>query len=479
MKDMSFLGTEKLSKLIWKFSLPCVLSLLLTSLYNIVDQIFIGNGIGTVGNSATGIIFPFTLIALAFAQLFGDGAATNMSTKLGQGKGENNHRIVGNALLSSLAVGIILMAILYIGGDKLLMSVGCTELTINLTHNYGFIIFAMIPVYAFEYTLVSIVRADGSPRYALLAMTAGALFNIAGDPIAIFVICRDMSDIAKIQGAAFATIGGQLISCILLLLYLRRTKTFKLGWSSFKFNLTDQKENIKLGLSSFLTQFWIIVLSFVNNTLFVKYGIEYGALHFADPNEGSVIALSSFVCVMKLFTIVLNIALGLIIGALPVIGYNYGAGKIDRVKGLFKRIIIVDLICSLIFTALFELLPGTFIGLFGGSNDPSYVEFACNYMRIYLMFMTCLFLQKICALFTQIVGKKPIAYMLAMLRDALVVLSVLVVPVLFCDVFHWTPDHITGMFWSAPIADVIALIITIFFMIPIYKNIKAPEWDKK
>lgn len=493
--NVDYLGTEKISKLIIKFSIPCICSLLLTSLYNIVDQIFIGTSyIGVNGNAATGIVFPFTVLVLGFAQLFGDGGSTNLTTHLGKGKKEGTDKIVANALISSLVSGILLMIIYYACGDILLKAVGAEHKVLQLAHDYAFIIYAMVPIYCLEFTLVSIVRADGSPRYALLAMLAGAIFNIAGDPIAIYV-CH-----AGMQGAAVATIGGQFVSMVILACYLRRSRTFKLKLSSFKLDAQIQKTNARFGVSSFITQACLVCVSLVNNRFLSQYGAQFGmnnpgilAQAAQDPRVisgeltlkevaseyGLSDAVGSFVALMKIFTIVLNVALGLIIGALPIIGYNYGAGKIDRVKKIFRTVLIVDLIVSLIFTVLFETLPKMFIGIFGGLDDPIYTEFATGYIRIYLSSVALVCLQKMCALFTQVVGRTKASTILSILRDAAIIICIIAVPYLLCDAMHLTADKAHAMFFTAPIADTIAILITIPIVLYVYRNLDANYLAKK
>lgn len=494
-KNVDYLGSEKISKLIIKFSIPCILSLLLTSLYNIVDQIFIGTSyIGVNGNAATGVVFPLTVLVLAFAQLFGDGASANFTTKLGKGDKSKTDKIVANALMSSLIAGIVLMIIFYASGDQLLTAIGAEHRVLEYAHDYAFIIYAMVPIYCLEFTLVSIVRADGSPRYALLAMLAGALFNIAGDPIAIYACKGGMT------GAAIATIGGQFISMVILAIYLTRSKTFKLKLSSFKFEGVIQKENARLGISSFLTQTCVVVISFVNARMLSSYGAEFGrnnaqileqvakdprvqqglmTIEEAASEYGSSTAVGSFVVIMKFFTIGLNIALGLIIGALPIIGYNYGAGKIDRVKKIFKTVLLIDLIISLVITALFESIPWAFIAVFGGLDDPIYTEFATGYLRIFLSTITFVFAQKICAMFTQVIGKTKTSTFLSFIREAFTVIAVFVAPIVLCDHLRLVPDHAHGMFYTGPIADTLAIIIIIPIIIYTLKNLKEPIKKKK
>ena len=228
MENSNYLGTEKVGKLLGQFAIPCICSLIISCLYNIVDQIFVGNGVGYLGNAATGVIFPITVVGWGLSLFFGDGAAAALSVSLGRGETKDIHRSVGNAILGSFFSGVAVVAIAYLWGDGLLHLIGATDANIQMAHEYGVIIFAMMPLAMTQNTLASIIRADGSPKYAMTAMLTGAVINIIGDPVAIFAL--DMG----IQGAAWATILGQFVSFLICAAYLRRPKTFRVGVDSFR-----------------------------------------------------------------------------------------------------------------------------------------------------------------------------------------------------------------------------------------------------
>jgi len=248
MEKSNYLGTEKVGKLLRQFAIPCICSLIISCLYNIVDQIFVGNGVGYLGNAATGVIFPITVVGWGLSLFFGDGAAAALSVSLGRGETENIHRSVGNAILGSFLSGVVVIAVAYLWGDGLLRLIGATDANLQMAHDYGVIIFAMMPLAMTQNTLASIIRADGSPKYAMAAMLTGAIINIIGDPIAIFVL--DMG----IQGAAWATILGQFVSFLICAVYLGHSKTFRVKISSFKPSLALLKPVMALGTSSLLTQ---------------------------------------------------------------------------------------------------------------------------------------------------------------------------------------------------------------------------------
>lgn len=446
----NYLGKEKLSKLLGKFAIPCILSLIISCLYNIVDQIFVGNMIGTAGNAATGIIFPITVIGWGASLLFGDGAAAYLSVALGKKETEKIHKSVANAVLMAFMSGVVIIAVAYIGGDSLLQILGAKDAeTLSLASDYGTVIYAMIPFALAQNCLASVIRADGSPKLAMGAMFTGAVINIIGDPIFISFL--------GIRGAAFATILGQFVSFLICASYLFRSKNFKISAKSF---IPDGKilgQITALGTSSFLTQLSIVVITIINNILLVKYG--------ALSPYGQVIPLSAFVVIMKLFQIILNIAIGIAAGAQPIVGYNYGAKLYSRVRDLLKLIIKYTALVCIVATVLLEAFPRMFIKMFG-SDSELYLEFAIGCLRIYLSLILFTCLQKVCAIFLQSIGKAHLAAPLSMLRDVFLIIASLLVPLKF---------GVTGIFWAAPVADVLAFIPTLLIMIKVWKSLKEND----
>ena len=455
MEQTDYLGKEKIGKLLRKFAIPCILSLIISCLYNIVDQIFVGNSkVGYLGNAATGVIFPITVIGWGLSLFFGDGAAAWLSVSLGEGKSDKIHRGVGNAMLATFISGGIVILIAYLWGDGLLMLLGGTEANVGLAHDYGIIIFAMMPLALVQNFLAAVIRADGAPGYAMIAMIVGAVLNIIGDPIAIYAL--DLG----IQGAAWATIIGQFASFVICICYLFRSKTFKIKLSSFVPDFKIMGRIMALGMSSFLTQLCIVATTIVNNVLFVNYGLmsEFGA----------DIPLAAFVVIMKLFQIVLNIAIGIAAGAQPIVGYNYGAKQYGRVKQLLKLILLWTAGACLFFTVLFEAIPRAFIAMFGagggaeGLNAELYIQFAIPCLRIYLMFLVFTCVQKVCAIFMQSMGLAKIAAPLSFLRDILLIVCAFLVPLGL---------GVMGVAWAAPIADAIAIAGTAPVMIWVWKKL--------
>ncbi len=451
MQDSVYLGTEKVGRLLGEFAIPCIFSLIISCLYNIVDQIFVGNGVGYLGNAATGVVFPVTVVGWGVSLFFGDGAAAALSVSLGRGETEDIHKIVANAILGSFLGGVAIIAIGYTWGDGLLQLIGATGQNLSLAHDYGFIIYAMMPLALVQNTLASIIRADGSPQYAMGAMLVGAVLNIIGDPVAIFVLGMG------IKGAAWATILGQFVSFSICAAYLARSKTFRICGGSFKLRAKILRQVMALGTSSFLTQLSIVVITVINNILLVQYG--------ARSEYGADIPLAAFVVIMKLFQIVLNIAIGIAAGAQPIVGYNYGAKKYARVRELLKLMIKCTVIVCLICTVLFETFPLVFIQMFGADGE-LYTQFAVLCLRIYLSLILFTCVQKVCAIFLQSIGHAKAAAPLSILRDLLLIAFSLVIPIF---------TGVTGIFWAAPTADVLAILITAAVMGKLWKELNVPD----
>ena len=450
VNQSNYLGKEKLSKLLGKFAIPCILSLIISCLYNIVDQIFVGNMIGTAGNAATGIIFPITVIGWGASLFFGDGAAAYLSMALGKKETKKIHTSVGNSVLMAFLSGVLIIAVAYIGGENLLQLLGAKDAeTLALASDYGVIIYAMMPFALTQNCLASIIRADGKPKVAMGAMFTGAIINIIGDPIFISFM--------GIRGAAVATILGQFVSFLICASYLFRSKNFKISAKSFIPDGRLLGSIMALGTSCFLTQLSIVVITIINNILLVDYG--------ALSPYGQIIPLSAFVVIMKLFQIILNIAIGIAAGAQPIVGYNFGAKLYSRVRGLLKLILKYTALVCVVATVLLEVFPQMFIKMFGSDGD-LYLEFATGCLRIYLSLILFTCLQKVCAIFLQSIGKAHLAAPLSMLRDVFLIIASLLVPLKF---------GVTGIFWAAPVADILAFIPTAFIMMKVWKSLKEED----
>lgn len=457
-KQENFLGTEKIPKLMLKFCIPCVLSLLVSALYNIVDQIFVGNSeLSTLGNAATGVVFPIFIIAQAFAWWIGDGCAAYMNIHQGRGDNANTHKCVGTGMIITFAVSILLLVVFYPLKMQLLTLFGASNNSISYAMEYFNIILGFFPIYMLMNMINAVVRADGSPNWSMFSMLAGAIVNIILDPIFIFACHWGMS------GAAWATVIGQVVSFSISIFYLFHTKSFRLSLKSFIPKFKIFVEAIKLGLSSFITQLTIVIISLVCNIMLAKYG--------AMSQYGIDIPIAVIGIESKVFTVVINIVVGIVLGCQPIIGYNIGADKTDRVKRLYKSILFCTLIIGLFSTLLFELAPNAIVGMFGKPtnipNPEDYWDFAQKTFRIFLSLVTFTCLIKMSSIFFQAVGKPIFAVLTSLIRDIICFIPLICIMPIFYG--------IDGILFSAPIADLIAMTVTVILTIVYFLKLIKPK----
>ena len=450
MENNKALGSEKITKLIRKFAIPCIISLLISALYNIVDQIFIGNSkLGFLGNAATSIVFPITIISFAFAWCFGDGAVALMSIRQGQKDDKGVAKIIGNALTINVIASIIFITFCFIFMNPLLHLFGASEASSPLAQSYFRIILYGSTASMMGGVLSNIIRADGSPAFSMVVTVLGAVINIILDPIFIFGL--DWG----IEGAAIATIIGQIASFALGIYYIFfRARTFKLRLADFKPELRTIWQFTKLGISTFITQMSIVATSLVGNMMLAKWG--------AQSIYGTDIPIAVMGIAMKVFTVVINIVVGLLVGAQPILGFNYGAEKYDRVKETFRIAIIGTITVGLIATIIFEFFPDLVIGIFGTQNE-LYMEFARKMFRIFLMLVTFTLLIKAISIFFQAVGEPKKATIASLMRDI-----VCFVPLCFImpNIFG-----VDGILYAAPVADVIGIAIAGTLAVRFYTNL--------
>ena len=454
------LGHGRISKLLFKFSLPCVTGLLISALYNIVDQIFIGNSeLGYLGNAATGVSFPVICIANACAWCIGDGAAAFLSICAGRGDKDRAHKCVGTGLTVTTAVSVVLMALCLIWAEPLMSVFGASGQTIHMATEYFRIIVAFFPIYLLTNVVNSMIRADGSPAYAMVAMLTGAITNIILDPIFIFVMKWG------IAGAAWATVIGQTLSFLVGIFYLRRPKTFRLTGRSFLPNGDVLRHTVALGGSTFITQISIVVLSLVSNIVLAKYG--------ALSKYGPDIPMSVFSIQTKVFTVVCNIVVGIVLGGQPIFGYNYGAGNMDRVRQAYRLSMWATVITGSIAVLIFECFPLAVVNIFGGGNA-LYQEFAKKTFRIYLSLTVITCSVKLTSIFFQAIGKPLHAMATSLVRDLICFTPLaLILPAVLENSEPGT--GINGILYAAPISDVVALIVILTLTVSFFRKLKKQE----
>ncbi len=452
--EVSSFGTEKLSKLMLKFSIPCVLSLLVSALYNIVDQIFIGNSeLSTLGNAATGVVFPFFIIAQAFAWCFGDGCAAYLNICLGKKDMQSADKAIGTGVTVTLLTGLLLIAVGYPLKAPLLTLFGASENSLGMAIEYLDVILAFFPFFMLSNMMNSVIRADGSPACSMASMLAGAVVNIVLDPLFIFGFHWGMA------GAAWATVLGQLVSFLICVWYFFRTKTFRLHPRSFLPDFRAFAGALKLGISSFITQMTILVIVLVSNRMLVRYG--------AVSQYGVDIPIAVMGIESKVFTVVINIVVGIVLGCQPIIGYNIGAGNYARVKRLFRSILLCTVAVGLAATLLFVLAPHAVARLFGTPtnipNPDDYWLFAEKTFRIFLSLTTFTCIVKVSSIFFQAAGKPVRAVVASMVRDILCFIPlILILPRFF---------GIEGILYAAPAADLLAMLVSGALMIGYFRQL--------
>ncbi len=439
------LENDKISTLIKKFAIPCVISMVVAALYNIVDQIFIGwSDAGAFGNAATNIVYPFTVIALSFALLIGDGAAALFNLSLGAKDKNKASKAIGNGLILLIIISIIITILGLIFNNQILSIFGANPKEIECyryAKEYLRIICYGLPFYIIGQGLNAAIRSDGSPKYAMIATVIGAITNIILDPI--FIFCFNMS----VKGAAIATIIGQIFTFIISIIYLKKAKKFKIKKESIKLDSNIIKQTLSLGLASLITQLAIVIIIAVANNLVSKYG--YTTLASSEVAYGVVTPLAVIGICMKVFGIVVSIVIGVSLGGMPIIGYNMGAGNIKRVKETIKYILITNFIIGLIAFLLFELFPTWIINIFGNNNSFEYLEYATYCLRIFLggIILTCL--TKSLSILLQSMGSSFKSTLLALARDVIFFVPAIII---IASISH----NVVTMLWSAIIADILA-----------------------
>lgn len=442
MKDNeNILGTEKIISLIRKFSIPCIISMLVNSLYNIVDQIFIGRGVGMLGNGATNVVFPISMVALAISLMIGDGASAYLSLKLGEKKSKEASQGVGNGFTLTVILSIFLTIVCLVFLNPLLNLFGCTDNLREYAVSYGRIIVFGLPFVMIGTALNSMIRSDGSPKYSMASMVIGAVLNIILDPIFIFKFHMG------VEGAALATVISQFVTFLLNILYIRKFQSICLHKQSFVLQRTVSKSVLMLGISSFITQMSFVVVISIENNLLGKYGL--------DTKYGSEIPITVLGIVMKISQILNSIVIGLAVGCQPIFGYNYGARKMERVKSTLKYVLGISVVITVISFLLFQTIPDVLIRLFG-SGDANYMEFAEYTFRIYLMLVICVGIQIPSGIFFQAIGKSSKSAILSLSRQI-----VFLIPAMFI-LGHFF--GLMGVLYAGPVADGLSFLLAILFL---------------
>ena len=456
MKELD-LGKEKISKLLLAFAIPCVISMLINSIYNIVDQIFIGKGVGTLGNAATNVIFPLVIIFNALAGLIGNGAAANLSLKLGENDKKLAAKSIGQAISMSVIVSVLISLVAYIFLPQLVYIFGCTDSVYNYAIDYGKIIILGAPFMLIYSALSNIIRADGSPKYSMIMLVIGAVINIILDPIFIFGFNMG------VKGGAIATVIGQAVSFLIAIIYIGKIKSVKLTKDDFKLDKNIFRI-LSLGLSSFITQATILILFIFMNNIMTKLG--------ANTKFRADIPLSVYGVISKINSLYISTVLGISIGSQPIIGFNYGAGNELRVKETIKKVLIVNFIIGIIFNIIFVLFPKQIAGIFISSSDESYdlfMEFATLMCHSFLLVMALNALEMTTSIVIQSVGHVWKATAVSFIRQI-----ILLIPISLILAFAFNKG-IYGVLYAGCISDVLCFISTIFILKSEYTKLGAKQ----
>lgn len=453
------LGTEHIGKLMQKYAIPCVISLLVGALYNIVDQIFIANAayLGSYGNAANTVVFPLTVVALAIGVMIGDGCCAFVSISLGQNTLQKAKRSVGNAVVMCIISSLFLTALYLIFANQILAMFGGTinEQTFYHSQQYFFYITLGIPFYMFGQAMNPIIRADGNPKFAMIATLTGALLNIILDPVFIFCFHWGM------MGAAVATVAGQIVTAVLSIWYLCNMRIIRPERTDFHLSKSICTRTLTLGATSFLSQISLVLAMAAINNMIRKYGA-------LDPifsiEEYAQIPMAVVGIVMKFFQIVISIVVGISAGCIPIVGFNIGAQLTHRVKELLTKLLITEAVVGIIAFVLVEAFPQQLISVFGAANESVYyTDFAIKSFRIYLCMIVLACINKSCFIFLQAMRKAVASTLLSMIRE--VVFGVgfaLLLPLFF---------GLDGVLYSMPISDLLTFIIAVYLICSTYHQL--------
>lgn len=444
------LAYEDISKLLRGFAISSITATLVSSLYNIVDQIFIGQGVGYLGNAATNVSYPLSTICLAISLLLGIGSAARFSLYLGKGEPDKAARLAGNGVLLMAGAGVLYLVIGEAFLTPLLRVFGATEEVLPYAQQYAGIVLLGMPFLILTNGISNLIRADGSPRYSMLCMLAGAIVNTILDPVFIFGMKWG------VFGAALATILGQFLSFFMAMRYLWHFKTIRITRQCFVLDLRDSLRTFYMGISSCINQVAITLVQIVLNNSLTYYG--------AASIYGTDIPLAACGIVMKTNAILLSIIVGISQGVQPIIGFNYGAKKYDRVRRAYLLAIQWNFAVSAVGFVLFQFLPGPIISIFG-SGDELYFEFSILFMRTFLFMVLVNGVQLLSSNFFTAIGKALKGLLLSLTRQVFFLIPLILILPLKLGIF--------GVLLAGPIADFIAFVVSVVLVRREFKNLKT------
>lgn len=441
------LAEEKISKLLAKYAIPSIISMLVGALYNIVDQIFIGQGVGILGNAATNVAFPLTTVCVSISLFLGLGGASNFSLSLGRGEKHKASYIIGNTIMLAIILGIILLVSVRVFLKPLMLMFGATNDILEYSVTYTSITSLGFPILIFQTAMSHLIRADGSPKYSMISMLVGAILNTILDPIFIFTFNMG------IAGAAWATVIGQAVSFLIVLHYVFHFKTVKLNKESFHMSPYYVKSIFALGASGGFNQIAMMLVQITMNNVLNYYG--------SASMYGGNIPLAVAGIIAKVNMIFMSLIIGTSQGCQPIIGFNYGAKNYDRVKKTYKLAIKVTTTIAFIAFLIFQIFPREVIRIFG-NGDELYYHFAERYFRIFMALIIVNGVQPVTSNFFTSIGKAFKGIFISMTRQIIFLLPLIIILPAFMG--------IDGVMYAGPIADGAALIVAVILVSLELKN---------
>lgn len=437
------LGTQPVKNLIWKFAIPGIISQLVTSLHNIVDQVFVGWGIGDLGIAATNIVYPLATITTALSVLYGSGAAAKFSILLGKKQSEEAKKVLGNALSLMVLSGIIIAVCAIALQSPMLSLFGATDLMMPYVRPYALIISIGIPFGIFSAGTSYFIRADGNPNYSSIVLLSGAIFNMIFDPIFLFVFKLGM------EGVALATVLGQILSSILALFYLlKKFKAVSISAGDLPLRFSMIRTICGLGAAAFTTHLLATIAQIIQMNA-LRY---YGALSV----YGSEIAIAASGAVGKIMIVLMSCVIGISLGCQPLYGYNYGSRKYNRVKETYLLALRYGTIVAIAAVLCLQLFPRPILSMFG-SSDVLFYEFGTRYIRIYMAMLFLNALQPITSTFFTSIGKANLGFWMALIRQ-----GVLLIPLLLLLPRAFGID---GIFFAGSVSDGLAAVMVVAFAV--------------
>ena len=449
------LASAPIGSLMIKYAIPSVVALVVNALYNIVDQIFIGWGVGTLGNSATNVVFPLNMVVMALALLLGDGGAAYLSLELGRGNKKEAEKGVNNTFSWLIIVGILFCLFCAIFLKPLVALFGATPDNLQYALEYGRIVVLGFPFVIIGSGMCSMIRADGTPQLTMTSMIVGCLTNVVLD--ALFVLGFGWG----MTGAAVATVIGQIFSFALCIWYIPRFKTVKINGKDMKPEIRMLRKMAGYGVSSFIAQIAVAIIMTVINYYLVHCGM--------DSKYGADIPLAAFGIVMKFNTILTSIVMGIGTGAQPIVGYNYGRADYKRVKKTLTTATISATLFAVIFFLIFQIFPKQLTDLFGNQGD-QYAEFSIMSFRIFTLLCFVNGFQAVAAIFFQSIGKPVLSGALSLSRQIVFLIPAVVI---LCNRMG-----VKGVLWAGPVADGLAFVLALILILAEIKKINRLEQKK-